>query len=57
MLMRMLLFLLLAFFLTAKARAADANLIVGVLEDVPGAYVGEATTQRVRVVFKHVGNA
>src|ERR1700729_987348 len=55
--MRMLSFLLLALFLTAKAEAADADLIVGVLEDVPGVYVGEATTHRVRVIFKHVGNA
>ncbi len=44
-------------FLTAlAARASAQSVILGVLEDVPGAYAGEPNSRHVRVVFRKSGS-
>ena len=41
---------------SAWASAQQGNLLLGVLEDVPGVYAGESNSFHVRVTFKKVGN-
>src|SRR5690349_8704770 len=50
-------FILIVLALVATARSVVGQTsILGVLEDVPGSYVGEPNVRRVRVVFQKKGN-
>ena len=40
---------------SSVAKAAEQNVILGVLEDIPGVYAGEPNFYRVRVVFQKNG--
>lgn len=47
--------LILLAFVATLPKAAPQNPILGVLEDVPGVYVGEPNVRRVRIVFQKSG--